>query len=65
MLAPPLHKLRSAGKPVLLTNSRLGFSQKMTYLSATRCPIPELSQLLRLMVVAAQKPEFFQESRPL
>lgn len=68
MLAPTLHKLRSAGKHLfLLTNSRLGFSQKMmTYLLGDAMPeYPSYRHYFDVMVVAAQKPAFFQESRPL
>jgi len=68
LLAPTLHKLRSAGKHLfLLTNSRLGFSDKMmTYLLGDAMPeYPSYRHYFDVMVVAAQKPAFFQESRPL
>jgi len=68
LLAPTLHKLRSAGKRLfLLTNSRWPFTQKMmTYLLGEAMPeYPSFRHYFDVMVVAAAKPAFFQEFRPL
>jgi len=67
-LAPTLHKLRSAGKKLfLLTNSRWPFTEKMmTYLLGDAMPeYPSFRHYFDVIVVAAQKPAFFQERRPL
>jgi HAD superfamily 5'-nucleotidase-like hydrolase len=68
LLAPTLHKLRSAGKRLfLLTNSRWPFTEKMmTYLLGDAMPeYPTFRHYFDVIVVAAQKPSFFQEQRPL
>jgi HAD superfamily 5'-nucleotidase-like hydrolase len=67
-LAQTLHKLRSAGKKLfLLTNSRWNFTEKMmTYLLGNAMPeYPSFRHYFDLVIVAAQKPAFFQERRPL
>lgn len=68
MLAATLHKFRSAGKRLfLLTNSRWPFTQKMmTYLLGGAMPeYPSFRHFFDVVVVAAQKPHFFAEPRPL
>ena len=68
LLAQTLHKLRSAGKRLfLLTNSRWPFTEKMmTYLLGDSMPeYPSFRHYFDLVVVAAQKPGFFQLDRPL
>jgi 5'-nucleotidase len=68
LLAPTLHKLRSAGKRLfLLTNSRWPFTQAMmTYLLGDALPeYPSFRHFFDVIVVAAAKPAFFQESRAL
>lgn len=68
LLAQTLHKLRSAGKRLfLLTNSRWQFTEKMmTYLLGGAMPeYPSFRHYFDILVVAAQKPAFFQEHRPL
>ncbi|MFO0556301.1 MAG: HAD-IG family 5'-nucleotidase [Polyangiaceae bacterium] len=68
LLAPTLHKLRSAGKRLfLLTNSRWPFTQKMmTYLLGDAMPeYPSFRHYFDVVIVSAAKPAFFQESRPL
>src|SRR3982751_2943465 len=67
-LAPTLHKLRSAGKRLfLLTNSRWAYTERMmTYLLGGAMPeYPSFRHFFDIVVVAAQKPAFFQEQRPL
>lgn len=67
-LAQTLHKFRSAGKKLfLLTNSRWPFTEKMmTYLLGGAMPeYPSFRHYFDVLVVAAQKPAFFQERRPL
>ncbi len=67
-LAPTLHKLRSAGKKVfLLTNSRWSYTDKMmTYLlDDEMAEYPHWRNYFDVVVVAATKPAFFQEQRPL
>ncbi|WP_437642209.1 HAD-IG family 5'-nucleotidase [Sorangium sp. So ce854] len=67
-LAQTLHKFRSAGKKLfLLTNSRWPFTEKMmTYLLGDAMPeYPSFRHYFDVIVVAAQKPAFFQERRPL
>jgi 5'-nucleotidase len=67
-LAQTLHKFRSAGKKLfLLTNSRWPFTEKMmTYLLGDAMPeYPSFRHYFDVMLVAAQKPAFFQERRPL
>ncbi|MDI1435982.1 HAD-IG family 5'-nucleotidase [Polyangium sorediatum] len=68
LLAPTLHKLRSAGKRLfLLTNSRWPYTERMmTYLLGDAMPeYPSFRHYFDLVIVAAQKPAFFQERRPL
>jgi 5'-nucleotidase len=68
LLASTLHKLRSAGKKLfLLTNSRWEFTEKMmTYLLGGAMPeYPSFRHFFDAIVVAAQKPSFFQDGRPL
>jgi HAD superfamily 5'-nucleotidase-like hydrolase len=68
LLAPTLHKLRSAGKRLfLLTNSRWRYTDKMmTYLLGDAMPeYPSFRHYFDVVVCAAQKPSFFQGERPL
>ncbi len=67
-LAQTLHKLRSAGKRLfLLTNSRWSYTEKMmTYLLGGAMPeYPSFRHYFDVLIVASQKPTFFQERRPL
>jgi HAD superfamily 5'-nucleotidase-like hydrolase len=67
-LAPTLHKLRSAGKKLfLLTNSRWSYTDKMmTYLlDGEMVEYPHWRNYFDVVIVAATKPAFFQEQRPL
>jgi len=67
-LAPTLHKLRSAGKKLfLLTNSRWSYTDRMmTYLlDGGMTEYPHWRNYFDVVVVAATKPAFFQEKRPL
>jgi 5'-nucleotidase len=67
-LAPTLHKLRSAGKKLfLLTNSRWSYTDRMmTYLlGGAMTEYPSWRNFFDAVVVAATKPAFFQERRPL
>jgi HAD superfamily 5'-nucleotidase-like hydrolase len=67
-LAQTLHKLRSAGKKLfLLTNSRwLYTEQMMHYLLGGAMPeYPSFRHFFDVIVVASQKPAFFQERRPM
>jgi HAD superfamily 5'-nucleotidase-like hydrolase len=67
-LAQTLHKLRSAGKKLfLLTNSRWAYTERMmTHLLHGAMPeYPSFRHYFDVVVVAAQKPAFFQEQRPL
>jgi HAD superfamily 5'-nucleotidase-like hydrolase len=67
-LASTLHKLRSAGKKLfLLTNSRWPYTDKMmTYLlGGSMVEYPSWRNFFDVVVVAASKPAFFQERRPL
>ncbi|WP_394837682.1 HAD-IG family 5'-nucleotidase [Pendulispora rubella] len=67
-LALTLHKLRSAGKKLfLLTNSRWPYTEKMmTYLlGGAMVEYPSWRNYFDIVVVAATKPAFFQERRPL
>jgi 5'-nucleotidase len=67
-LAPTLHKLRSAGKRLfLLTNSRWSYTDKMmTYLlGGAMAEYPTWRNYFDVVIVAATKPAFFQERRPL
>jgi HAD superfamily 5'-nucleotidase-like hydrolase len=68
MLAQTLHKLRSAGKRLfLLTNSRWPYTERMmNYLLGGAMPeYPSFRHYFDVLIVAAQKPAFFQEPRPL
>jgi HAD superfamily 5'-nucleotidase-like hydrolase len=67
-LAQTLHKLRSAGKKLfLLTNSRWAYTERvMSYLLGGAMPeYPSFRHFFDVIIVAAQKPAFFQEQRPL
>ena len=67
-LAPTLHKLRSAGKKLfLLTNSRWAYTEKMmTYLlGGAMNEYPSWRNFFDVVIVAATKPIFFTEKRPL
>jgi HAD superfamily 5'-nucleotidase-like hydrolase len=67
-LAPTLHKLRSAGKKLfLLTNSRWEYTDAMmTYLLGdAMSEYPAWRNYFDIVIVAATKPAFFQERRPL
>jgi HAD superfamily 5'-nucleotidase-like hydrolase len=67
-LALTLHKLRSAGKKIfVLTNSRWSYTDKMmTYLlGGAMAEYPSWKNYFDVVVVAATKPAFFQERRPL
>jgi HAD superfamily 5'-nucleotidase-like hydrolase len=67
-LASTLHKLRSAGKKLfLLTNSRWAYTDKMmTYLlDGQMSEYSHWRNYFDIVIVAATKPAFFQEQRPL
>jgi HAD superfamily 5'-nucleotidase-like hydrolase len=67
-LAQTLHKLRSAGKRLfLLTNSRRPYTDMvMSYLLGAASPeYPTWRHYFDLVIVAASKPAFFQEHRPI
>lgn len=67
-LATTLHKLRSAGKKLfLLTNSRAGYTESMmTYLlGGAMAEYPTWRHYFDVVVVAASKPKFFTERRPI
>jgi hypothetical protein len=67
-LASTLHKLRSAGKKLfVLTNSRWSYTDKMmTYLlHGEMSEYPHWRNYFDVVIVAATKPAFFQERRPL
>lgn len=67
-LAPTLHKLRSAGKKLfLLTNSRWPYTDCMMryLLGGAMSEYPSWKNFFDIVVVAASKPTFFQERRPL
>ena len=67
-LAPALHKLRSAGKKLfLLTNSRAAYTERMmTYLlGGAMSEYPHWKNFFDVVIVAATKPIFFTERRPL
>lgn len=67
-LAPTLHKLRSAGKKLfLLTNSRWAYTERMmTYLlGGAMSEYPTWRNFFDVVIVAATKPIFFTEKRPL
>ena len=65
-LAPTLHKFRSAGRKLfLLTNSRWPYTDRMmTYLLGGSTPeYPTWRHFFDVVIVAAQKPAFFQQRR--
>ena len=67
-LAPTLHKLRSAGKKLfVLTNSRWSYTDKMMsyLLHGEMSEYPHWRNYFDIVIVAATKPAFFQERRPL
>jgi 5'-nucleotidase len=67
-LAACLHKLRSGGKRLfLVTNSRREYTEKMlTYLLGDASgEYPTWQAYFDIVIVAAKKPVFFQEERPL
>ncbi|MGH7293485.1 MAG: HAD-IG family 5'-nucleotidase, partial [Polyangiaceae bacterium] len=67
-LAPTLHKLRSSGKKIfVLTNSRWAYTDRMmTYLlDGEMAEYPHWRNYFDVVIVAATKPAFFQERRPL
>ena len=67
-LASTLHKLRSAGKRLfLLTNSRWPYTERMMeyLLGGSMSEYPSWKNFFDVVVVAAKKPAFFQERRPL
>ena len=67
-LAPTLHKFRSAGKKLfLLTNSRWSYTEKMMthLLGGAMSEYPTWRNFFDVVIVAATKPAFFQERRPL
>jgi 5'-nucleotidase len=67
-LAPTLHKLRSSGKKLfVLTNSRWQYTDAMmTYLlEGEMVEYPHWKNYFDIVIVAATKPAFFQEHRPL
>src|SRR5215472_8523270 len=67
-LALTLHKLRSSGKKLfVLTNSRWSYTDKMmTYLlGGAMSEYPHWRNYFDVVIVAATKPAFFQEHRPL
>jgi HAD superfamily 5'-nucleotidase-like hydrolase len=67
-LAPTLHKLRSAGKKLfLLTNSRASYTDMMMkyLLGQSMAEYPSWRNYFDVVIVAATKPAFFQERRPL
>ena len=68
-LAPTLHKLRSAGKKLfLLTNSRWAYTDRMMTLPPRRrdgASTRTWRNYFDVVIVAATKPAFFQERRPL
>src|SRR5580704_10337743 len=67
-LAPTLHKLRSAGKKLfVLTNSRWPYTDKMMayLLDGEMSEYPRWRNYFDVVIVAATKPAFFQERRPL
>jgi HAD superfamily 5'-nucleotidase-like hydrolase len=67
-LALTLHKLRSAGKRLfVLTNSRWAYTDKMMtfLLGGAMAEYPSWRNFFDVVIVAASKPAFFQERRPL
>jgi 5'-nucleotidase len=67
-LALTLHKLRSAGKKLfVLTNSRRSYTEKMMsyLLDGAMAEYPHWRNYFDVVIVAANKPAFFQERRPL
>jgi HAD superfamily 5'-nucleotidase-like hydrolase len=67
-LAHALHRLRSAGKRLfLLTNSRAEYTRAMMghMLDGVLSDYPSYEHYFDAVIVAAQKPSFFQQRRPL
>jgi 5'-nucleotidase len=67
-LAQALHRWRSAGKKLfVLTNSQRGYTEKMMHylLDGALPEYPTWRHFFDMVVVAASKPAFFQERRPL
>jgi 5'-nucleotidase len=67
-LASTLHKLRSSGKKLfLLTNSRWAYTDRMMkyLLEGQMSEYPHWRNYFDVVIVAATKPAFFQEQRPL
>jgi HAD superfamily 5'-nucleotidase-like hydrolase len=67
-LAPTLHKLRSAGKKLfLLTNSRRPYTELVMsfLLGSASAEYPTWRHYFDACIVAASKPAFFQEHRPM
>ena len=67
-LALTLHKLRSSGKKLfVLTNSRWSYTDKMMsyLLHGEMAEYPHWRNYFDIVIVAATKPAFFQERRPL
>ncbi len=67
-LAPTLHKFRSAGKKLfLLTNSRWSYTDAMMnfLIGGAMSEYPTWRNFFDVVIVAATKPAFFQERRPL
>jgi 5'-nucleotidase len=67
-LASTLHKFRSAGKRLfLLTNSRWSYTDRMMgyLLGDAMAEYPAWRNYFDVVIVAATKPAFFQERRPL
>jgi HAD superfamily 5'-nucleotidase-like hydrolase len=67
-LASTLHKLRSSGKKLfLLTNSRWAYTDRMMnyLLDGQMSEYPHWRNYFDVVIVAATKPAFFQEQRPL
>ncbi len=67
-LAATLHKLRSAGKKLfLLTNSRWPYTKTMMsyLLDGALSDYPSFQHYFDAIIVAAKKPDFFQQNNPL
>jgi 5'-nucleotidase len=68
LLARTLHKLRSAGKRLfLLTNSPAPYTERVMawLLDGSMSEYPAWRHYFDVVIVAAQKPHWFQEGRPL
>ncbi|MEO7092864.1 MAG: HAD-IG family 5'-nucleotidase [Polyangiales bacterium] len=67
-LAATLHKLRSAGKKLfVLTNSRRSYTELVMnhLLGSASAEYPTWRHYFDMLIVAASKPAFFQEHRPI